>query len=290
MIRAEDFCALICRAQREGWGYIWGTSGQTWSKQDQSALEKKYHSHPEQYADLRRSALYGSRWIGKRVADCSGLAAWAFRMLGGSVYHGSNTIWNQFVLDRCALRQNPETGDVERADGTAMLPGDPVFLRKMVRGAWNRHHIGYFLGDGQVIEARGAAEGVVTSPLSRWQETAHWRNMIYEGGRIELDQPILKKGCAGDAVRQLQQLLSQAGQPLNADGIFGAKTEAALRAYQAANGLQPDGIAGDMTWRALLAENGTENKENKEPTVALKRADLDAVLNILKKYEGANNG
>ena len=42
------------------------------------------------------------------------------------------------------------------------------------------------------------------------------------------------------------------GSGLKADGIFGAKTRAAVLAYQAARGLHTDGICGPKTWAALL--------------------------------------
>lgn len=54
------------------------------------------------------------------------------------------------------------------------------------------------------------------------------------------------------SVRQLQTLLNKNGANLQVDGIFGAKTEAAVRQYQQANGLKADGVVGVNTWSVLL--------------------------------------
>ena len=54
------------------------------------------------------------------------------------------------------------------------------------------------------------------------------------------------------SVRQLQALLNKNGANLQVDGIFGAKTEAAVRQYQQANGLKTDGVVGANTWSLLL--------------------------------------
>ena len=63
----------------------------------------------------------------------------------------------------------------------------------------------------------------------------------------------LKAGDRGALVALLQLALERAGQmPGALDGIFGAQTAAAVRAFQAANALTPDGIAGAQTHRALL--------------------------------------
>ena len=63
----------------------------------------------------------------------------------------------------------------------------------------------------------------------------------------------LKQGDRGALVSLLQLGLQRAGQTPGAlDGIFGAQTAAAVRAFQAANALTPDGIAGARTHRALL--------------------------------------
>lgn len=64
---------------------------------------------------------------------------------------------------------------------------------------------------------------------------------------------ILKQGDRGALVSLLQLGLTRAGQTPGAlDGIFGAQTAAAVRAFQAANALAPDGIVGARTHRALL--------------------------------------
>jgi hypothetical protein len=65
------------------------------------------------------------------------------------------------------------------------------------------------------------------------------------------DRPTLRRGSRGDPVRELQRALARVGHAVTADGIFGPGTEAAVRAYQAANGLTADGVVGAMTWARL---------------------------------------
>lgn len=65
----------------------------------------------------------------------------------------------------------------------------------------------------------------------------------------------LRRGSRGTAVKALQEDLILLGY-LNgkADGIFGARTEAAVRQYQRRNRLGVDGIAGKQTLSAVNAE------------------------------------
>lgn len=65
--------------------------------------------------------------------------------------------------------------------------------------------------------------------------------------------PILKPGMRGPAVAQLQARLKALGF-LNgsSDGVFGAATQAAVKAAQQRFNLTPDGIVGSATWSALL--------------------------------------
>ena len=115
MISAQSLIDCFRLALSEKWGYIWGTSGEIWSVEKQRALEKT--TDP----DRAQGRMYGNRWIGRKVADCSGLFTWAFRRLGGTMYHGSNTMY----LKWCAAKGKLTNG--HRTDGQTLKPGTAVF-------------------------------------------------------------------------------------------------------------------------------------------------------------------
>ena len=94
MISAKALRDAFQQALSEEWGYIWGTRGQTWTQASQNK------------ATRAMTVKYGSKWIGRRVADCSGLFVWAYKLHNESIYHGSNTIFNSPLissLDSLAL-------------------------------------------------------------------------------------------------------------------------------------------------------------------------------------------
>lgn len=62
-------------------------------------------------------------------------------------------------------------------------------------------------------------------------------------------------GSKGSDVTELQKLLNQNGYGLSEDGIFGAKTQAAVKDYQQKNNLSVDGIVGNNTWGSLTKAN-----------------------------------
>ena len=61
-------------------------------------------------------------------------------------------------------------------------------------------------------------------------------------------RPTLRRGDTGQLVRPVQTRVR-----VRVDGNFGPKTEAAVRAFQSAHGLVPDGIVGPKTWVKLDA-------------------------------------
>jgi len=62
-------------------------------------------------------------------------------------------------------------------------------------------------------------------------------------------EPVLKRGSNDPAVRDLQQALKTLGHDPGAiDGVFGASTESAVKAFQQAREITADGIVGRVTW------------------------------------------
>ena len=253
MIKPSDLIALFKQALNNHWGYIWGAYGQTWTEAKQRAATREM------------TVKYGSKWIGHRVADCSGLVYWAFKQLGGTIYHGSHTQYVSYTTARGDLSNG------NRTDGQPLLPGTAVFKKKKATAGqksyngYNYHHVGLYIGDGTVIEAKGTINGVVTSKASTWNAWGELKGVDYGnsgGNTIELtkEEPVtrlLKRTSPmmrGDDVRALQEQLTKLGYNCGAvDGIFGDKTKAGVIAFQTAAGVKVDGVVGPVTQGALTA-------------------------------------
>jgi GH24 family phage-related lysozyme (muramidase) len=81
---------------------------------------------------------------------------------------------------------------------------------------------------------------------------------------------------SGPAVKALQRRLAALGfDPNGIDGVFGAGTDAAVRAFQAARGLTVDGIVGPATQAAL-----NQDSNGKAPRMSA------AGLEFLARHEG----
>lgn len=90
--------------------------------------------------------------------------------------------------------------------------------------------------------------------------------------------PALKQGLCGPEVEYLQRQLQAAGFFDGAvDGVFDARTKAAVMAFQRARGLEVDGVAGPRTWAALDTRRGTGLRP------VLKRGDCEPAVLVLQK-------
>ena len=81
----------------------------------------------------------------------------------------------------------------------------------------------------------------------------------------QISKPVLRKGSTGEIVKELQKLLlhygmyvyinnngtCEYGNESAIDGVFGFKTEDAVKLFQGKMFLVRDGIVGNKTWEAL---------------------------------------
>jgi peptidoglycan hydrolase-like protein with peptidoglycan-binding domain len=84
--------------------------------------------------------------------------------------------------------------------------------------------------------------------------------IVDQGGIMA--EPVLRLGASGEVVRQLQSALQGLGyDPITIDGQFGPRTEAAVKAFQRAQGIAVDGVVGDITWLNI------DEADNSNPTI-----------------------
>lgn len=93
----------------------------------------------------------------------------------------------------------------------------------------------------------------------------------------------------GERVRQLQEDLAKVGIAITADGIFGKETDAAVRKFQAEQGLQVDGTVGFVTQTKLDQLNyGQSRGGSDEPSSLTLQDVIDQNLSIT--FDEINSG
>lgn len=132
-----------CKKQL-GLPYWWGTFGQIATK---TLYEQKKRQYPNQYlwADFKNQ-------FGKRVHDCVGLIKgymWSDEK-GHITYNATQDKDVSGMMKQCS-----EIGNVANIPE---IPGLLVFMKS---------HVGVYIGNGKVIEAKGHAYGVVETELKK---------------------------------------------------------------------------------------------------------------------------
>ena len=167
MIQTNDLISKFRYALDNDWGYICGQAGDKWTQKKQDAATRE------------QTKKYGQKWVGHYVADCSGLFSWAFKQLGGYMYHGSDTMFRKYTTANGTLK------DGKRTDGQEMKPGTAVFVWKESDKKYG--HVGLYIGDGWVIEAASTQSGVIKTKASnkKWTHWGQLKDVNYGG-----DQPV----------------------------------------------------------------------------------------------------
>lgn len=175
MISYQALIDKFQQAYTERWGYILNKAGVIYTQKEQDYAIQMYEKAvaAKDAKGIERwemTAKYGTKWIGRKVSDCSGLFAWAFKELGSYIEHGSNTIWGKRLSAKGELKNG------RRTDGQTLRPGSAVFR---VKNGSDYHHIGLYIGNGKVIEAQGTQAGVTISSINRWHTWGELKGVDY---------------------------------------------------------------------------------------------------------------
>lgn len=232
-----------------GLPYWYGTFGQTSSE---SLLKSKRNQYPEYYDQKRYKVAFTSQY-GKRVHDCIGLIKgylWSNNATSAPKYNAAQDTSANGMLNLCkekgAISTIPE------------LPGVLVFFPG---------HVGVYIGNGYVIEARGHDYGVVKTKLSDrpWKNWGKCPYITYESEKATSNTAKVKKayigtfpalpsrgyfkeGDKGTQVINLQKFLNWYGNyKLTVDGEIGQLTISAVKKFQSAEKLTSDGLFGSKS-------------------------------------------
>ena len=144
---------ILWARSRVGCGYVYGATGWlcTAERRAQQAVQ-----YPEYAKNILTTA---AKWDGKICYDCAQLVKAGLRQAGITVPSGATSQWKADVW--AEKHKISETGVPDRfcilfrADGEVM------------------QHVGFHVGGGNTIDARGSAQGVIESTLGHYSWT-HW--------------------------------------------------------------------------------------------------------------------
>lgn len=152
MLNNKGLVEYAQNALNEGWGYVWGTFGLT-------LTEKLFQQKLKQYPDGvgKYETFIKGNWLNKKTTDCVGL-------IKSYLWHKDGKITYNSKYDTTANGMYSKATEKGSIDSIPEIPG--ICL-------WRKGHIGVYVGDGKVIEAKGTKYGVVQTSLegSTW---THW--------------------------------------------------------------------------------------------------------------------
>lgn len=160
-------------ARDEHWGYVWGAIGRLLDEAQFQALYAQYPREVGRYYSHIRS-----NWLGRRCADCVGLIKSYVWWQNGVIRYNSSQDVSADGMYYAAKKKGP----------IATMPEVPGLA------VWKPGHIGIYIGDGKVIEARGTIKGVIESPLrglgavpwTHWLEVPY---IAYQSAEVKKPRP-----------------------------------------------------------------------------------------------------
>ena len=228
-MEAAEFTEYLKEQVRNHSIYVWGAQGQKKPTITEAWIrrrEKTKRNADRAIAHWKKEVEEGYGDV-LRAFDCSGLGVYFF-LKHDLIDHDLNA---EGLRSLCRPIARSE---VREGDMTFRISGGRAV------------HVGYAIDGDRLIEAKGRDVGVVESRISGWDRFG--RPTFFDSRVLKLTNPYMR----GEDVKRLQEALKQQGyDPGQIDGIFGKKTERAVKRFQRANGLKVDGIAGKQTVFAL---------------------------------------
>lgn len=261
-----------------GQPYWYGTCLYKCTESIRSRKAKQYPSH---YGSTRISRYKRDIAAQKVCADCIGGAkGYAWTDGGKGVLEAigtSNVFLSKYGSNGCPDKGANSMFSYAKSKGMAW--GTIDTLPEVVGLALHTDgHVGYYVGEGCAVEWRGFNYGCVKTKVAErtWKYWYQLPFIIYDESAVlpnasttvtALGNRLLKNGVSGNDVKTLQELLIQLGYDLpkyGADSKFGAETEKAVATFQASEGLEADGIYGDLTHAALMDAIGDDDADKVE--------------------------
>ena len=156
-----DLVVWAIEAEKNRWGYVLGTFGDVL---DSSLFAYKLKKYPEGVGNY--AAFITANWLGGRTSDCVGLIKGYSWLDIETLEVGYQTNGMPDIDEGAMYRYAREKGTI---DTIPEIPGLAV---------WFDGHIGIYIGNGEVIEAKGTMYGVVRTQLTRGSWT-HWLKIPY---------------------------------------------------------------------------------------------------------------
>ena len=266
--------------------YVFGT----WGRECTPSLRRQYSGYNPSHKRAifkacpvlsgKQPSCKDCKWEGKLAFDCRGFTYWCLLNSYGMKLKGGGCT-SQWGYNVNWLKK----GDIKD------MPNVVCCVFQYYKGKYQ--HTGLHIGDGKIIHC---SNGVQRGDISEkgWTHYAipvglYTAEEVKMAGKPETNKaenvpPTLRRGSRGDDVKKLQETLNALGYDCGtADGIFGAKTEIAVRSFQQANGLAEDGIAGKNTLALLYNKEGKEEGTYK---VVIGGLAYEAAAELASKYNG----
>lgn len=187
--------------------------------------------------------------------DCAEFASWLVFQVSGQLYGCTDNTAKPAAADAYTggwdadVRVRGQRLSLEEAAATE----GAFLLRPPGVGGRAVGHIALSDGRGGTIEAMDRTHGVCRGSVHQRSFTLGVRVpwiVCVAGAPVAVTRParLIEGGATGPVVRAIQVALASAGfDPGTIDGAFGPHTEAAVVAFQLAQGLVADGVVGPKT-------------------------------------------